>query len=84
MVETPTVTIQLPTSLYNDLQDLAAEDQIDPVEVIARLVAIAEKQRVPPKPPTQAFRQILERATDLGVSNLAEEHDRYLYSVDES
>ena len=83
MAEAPTVTIQLPTSLYNDLQDLAAEDQVDPVEVIARLVAMAEQQGVPPKPPTQAFQQILERATDLGVTNLAEEHDRYLYSVDE-
>ena len=84
MVENPTVTIQLPTSLYNDLQHLAAEDQVDPVEVIARLVAIAERQKAPPKPPTQAFQQILERATDLGISNLAEEHDRYLYSVDET
>ena len=31
------------------------------------------------QPATQAFRAILERAIDLGVPDLAEEHDHYLY-----
>jgi hypothetical protein len=36
-----TVSIELPQRLYQDLEFLAAEDQTDPVEVIARLVALA-------------------------------------------
>ena len=31
------------------------------------------------QPATQAFRAILERAIDLGVADLAEQHDHYLY-----
>lgn len=31
------------------------------------------------QPATQAFRAILERATDLGVADLADQHDHYLY-----
>jgi hypothetical protein len=31
------------------------------------------------QPATQAFQAILERATDLGVPDLAEQHDHYLY-----
>jgi hypothetical protein len=34
--------------------------------------------------PTRAFRRILERATDLGVTDLAEQHDRYLYGCQRS
>jgi hypothetical protein len=81
-MESSTVTIQLPTSLYNELQALAADEQTDLVEVIARLVALAEQRAGLSKPPTRAFHRILERATDLGITDLSEQHDHYLYGLE--
>ena len=82
-MEAATVTIQLPTSLYNDLKTLAAGEQVDPIELIARLVAMAEQHGIPPTSPTRAFQRILDRATDLGITDLSEQHDRYLYGIEE-
>jgi hypothetical protein len=76
-----TVILQLPASLYADLESLATDEQAEPVEVIARLVETARQERRV-ESPTRAFRRILERATDLGVTDLAEQHDRYLYGMD--
>lgn len=76
-----TVILQLPASLYADLESLAADEQVEPAEVIARLVEAARRQHEA-ESPSRAFRKILERATDLGVSDLAEQHDHYLYGVD--
>ena len=44
-MEVENVTFQLPAQLYADLQSLAADEQTDPVEVIARLVATARQRR---------------------------------------
>jgi hypothetical protein len=44
MMDKSPATIQLPASLYAELQALAADEQIDPVEVIRRLVAIANQR----------------------------------------
>jgi len=76
-----TVIIQIPASLYADLESLATDEQAEPVEVIARLVETARQQRRV-EAPTRAFRRILERATDLGIPDLSEQHDHYLYGVD--
>lgn len=76
-----TVTIQLPASLYADLQALATDEQVELVEVIARLIEMAHRRRQL-EPSTLAFQRILERATDLGVTDLAEKHDDYLYGVE--
>jgi hypothetical protein len=75
------VTLQLPASLYADLKSLAIDEQAEPVEVIARLVETARQQRRATSP-TRAFRRILKRATDLGITDLAEQHDHYLYGTD--
>ena len=40
------------------------------------------EQGAPPQPPVRAFERILARATDLGVSDLAEQHDHYLYGTE--
>jgi hypothetical protein len=45
MMDKSPVTIQLPASLYAELQTLAADEQTDPVEVIRRLVAMANQRR---------------------------------------
>ena len=45
-MDTTHVTLQLPARLYAELQSLAAEERTDPVEVIARLVAVAHQRRV--------------------------------------
>jgi len=44
-MEVENVTFQLPAQLYADLQSLAADEQTDPVEVIACLVATARQRR---------------------------------------
>ncbi len=80
------VILQLPASLYAELQSLATDDQENLVDVIARLVAVARElsPKLEPEPPTptSAFQNILEHATDLGISDLAEQHDHYLYGVE--
>jgi len=45
-------------------------------------MAMAEQRHTPSKPPTRAFHRILERATDLGITDLSEQHDHYLYGVE--
>ena len=75
------VTLHIPASLYADLEALASDEQTEPVEVLARLVETA-RQRYVAESPTRAFRRILDRATDLGITDLAEQHDHYLYGVD--
>ena len=81
-METNTVTIELPAQFYAQLQALAADEQTDPVEVLIHLIAVAIQQRIQPQSPTRAFQHIRERATDLGVTDLAEQHDHYLYGVE--
>ena len=44
-MSTQVVTIQLPANLYAEIQSMAAEEQIDPVEVIDRLVTTASQQK---------------------------------------
>ena len=81
-METDTITIELPAQLYTQLQKLAADEQSDPIQVLVRLLTSAMQQRYPSRPSTRAFQRILERATDLGVTDLAEQHDHYLYGVE--
>lgn len=82
-MESGTVVVELPASLYSDLESLAADEQVELSEVIARLVDSA-RQRRRADASTRAFRKILERAMDLGVTDLAEQHDHYLYGVDKA
>ena len=44
-MDATTVTLQIPTSLYAELQSLGAEEQVNPVQVIARLVETARERR---------------------------------------
>lgn len=52
------------------------------VELLDRLAASATASRAEGEPSTMAFQRILARATDLGVSDLAEQHDHYLYATE--
>jgi hypothetical protein len=81
-METPNVTVELPANLYTELQSLTEQENAsDPVEMIARLVAEAKEKHVYPQS-APAFQRILDRATDLGVDDLSEQHDHYLYGTD--
>jgi hypothetical protein len=40
-----TVTLEIPAKLYTELQASASEEQADPAEIIARLVATAQRKR---------------------------------------
>jgi hypothetical protein len=77
---TELITLQLPIELYDKLQSLAANKQQDPVNVIVQLITAAYEQQFQASVP--AFRTILDHATDLGVPDLAEQHDHYLYGVE--
>ncbi len=44
-MDTGMVTLQLSDQVYADLQSLAADEQTDPAEVVARLVANARRHR---------------------------------------
>ncbi len=44
-METMPTSLRLPPHLYEDLQALAVEEQSEPVEVIARLIAQARRER---------------------------------------
>ena len=77
-----TVTLELPSQLYYQLQRLAEAEQTDVVGLLRRLLAAPNGQVPRPQATTQAFQRILDRATDLGVTDLAEQHDHYLYGTE--
>lgn len=77
-----TVTLELPTQLYYQLQSLAEAEQTDVIGLLRRLLSAPPEPAPRPQTTTQAFQRILERATDLGVNDLAEQHDHYLYGIE--
>jgi hypothetical protein len=77
---TEVITLELPIELYEKLRLLATHKRKDPVDMIAQLVTTAYEQY--PQASTPAFQSILEHATDLGVRDMAEQHDHYLYGVE--
>jgi len=52
------------------------------VEILRRLAASSTASQTQVEPTTTAFQRILSRATDLGVSDLSEQHDHYLYGTE--
>jgi hypothetical protein len=77
-----TVTVKLPKDLYARLDTLAKQERTDVVELLDRLAASAAASRAQVEASTTAFQRILDRATDLGISDLAEQHDHYLYGTE--
>lgn len=59
----------------------ASGEQMEVVEAIAHLFEVAF-QRGRSDARTLAFERILARATDLGVTDISEQHDHYLYGID--
>lgn len=78
-----TVLLELPPELYAQLRARATEAQTDLVDIIARLLAQTDRASQT-EHPSHALQRIAERATDLGLGDLAEQHDHYLYGVDKS
>jgi hypothetical protein len=77
------VTINLPGKLYTDLAALAQQAQAtSPVEMIERLVTQAQHQPNVGYTATPAIQRIMDRAVDLGLDDLSEQHDHYLYGTD--
>lgn len=77
-----TVTVKLPRDLYVQLDNLAKQERTDVVELLRRMTASATPARAEGEASTTAFQRILARATDLGVSDLSEQHDHYLYGTE--
>ena len=66
------VTIQLPAELYAEIQSMAAEEQIDPIEVIDRLVTTASLQKAWLRD-LQALREQIHRDGGLQVGSSKDE-----------
>ncbi|NUQ37412.1 MAG: hypothetical protein HUU23_06355 [Caldilineales bacterium] len=77
-----TVTVKLPEDLYIRLDALAKQERTDLVALLTQWAATLATSRASVEPSTLAFQRILSRATDLGVSDLAEQHDHYLYGTE--
>ena len=77
-----TVTVKLPKDLYTRLDTLAKQERIDVVALLNRLAASATAPQAEAEPSTTAFQHILDRATNLGVNDRAEQHDHYLYGTE--
>jgi len=77
-----TVTVKLPKDLYARLDTLAKQERTNLVDLLDRLATSAVAPRAQTAPSTVAFERILGRATDLGVGDLAEQHDHYLYGTE--
>ena len=77
-----TVTVKLPKDLYTQWDTLAKQEHTDLVELLGRLATSATVSRTQAEPSTTAFQRILGRATHLGISDLAEQHDHYLYGTE--
>ena len=60
-----------------DGQVLCPEEPVDLEPNVHYIVTIERKEEKPLVPSNRAFRKILERATNLGVSDLAEQHDHW-------
>jgi hypothetical protein len=61
---------------------LAQEQQARSVEgVITHLAQHAQQSDRPVDTSKSVFQRILERATDMGISDLSHHHDHYLYGV---
>jgi alkyl hydroperoxide reductase subunit AhpC len=69
------------TKTFNVASDIRAFQSGGDVDFHTRHVAIigtSEEKEIP----NRAFKQILKRAMDLGISDLAMQHDHYLYGTD--
>jgi len=77
-----TVTVKLPKDLYTRLDTLAKQERTDVVSLLTRLTASVTAPQAEAEPSTTAFQRILDRATNLGMSDLAEQHDHYLYGTE--
>jgi hypothetical protein len=79
-------TIQIPKQLYLRLQQLADEENTELVSLIERLLDLAWKQHaaslVTPTATVPPIYQLHEYAVDLGVDDLAQNIDHYLYGHD--
>ena len=65
-----------------DGQVLCPEEPVDLEPNVHYIVTVERKEEKPQMPSNWAFRRILERATDLGISDLAKQHDHYLYGTE--
>ena len=68
-----------------DGQVLCPEELVDLEPNVHYIVTVERKEKEeekPQVPSNRAFRRILERATNLGISDLAEQHDYYFYGTE--
>ena len=78
-------TLKIPKSIYQRLKKLAQQRNVELVELIDQL--ITDKQHNPDLPePEQSelapIYQIHEHAVDMGIRDLAENVDKYLYDTE--
>lgn len=75
-------TIQLSTQTYTRLLAAAKEQQTDVEVLIKRWLGSLESAEKQADKPNETFAYLASIAEDLGVDDLSENHDHYLYGVD--
>lgn len=78
-------TIQIPKTLYIRLRQLAEQEKTEPVQLIERWLdhALSDDSGISAaKESTAPIYQLHEYAEDLGVTDLAQNVDHYLYGHD--
>ena len=78
------IAIELPGDLYDRLEAAAEAEKVDPITLIEHLLQSVEKKKpeVEPAPAIAPLYRIHEHAVDMGIDDLAENLDHYLYGLD--
>jgi len=66
------VTVELPANSYDQLQELAASEQTDPIEIMAELIAMAYQQQSWLRELTE-LRQMIRQQGGLRIGTTKEE-----------
>jgi hypothetical protein len=74
-MNTPNRAIELPKDLYDRLQAAAKAEKVDPITLIENLLQIKET-------PIAPLYRVYEQAIDMGVTDLAQNLDHYLYDLE--
>ena len=84
-MRTPNTTIELPKDLFNRLKAAARAEKVDPVTLIENLLQRIEPENHVPaekETPLAPLYRIHEYAIDMGVTDLAQNFDHYLYNLE--
>lgn len=78
-MQNTTVQLEIPKRIYEKILSLSKKRKMQPIELIDELVSDEDVSMIAE---TNTFSYLASIAEDLGVDDLAENHDHYLYGLD--